>query len=166
MRSPFRILIPGLLAVTLLSLTVDAQTTPYPFLDLAASKPASTTNAASTPLDKGADHEAHRKAECAAMAAKMAKKAEMQSKLDAMDANLDRLAAEMNTFTGYQDVGSNEEPMVAVINELIAQQKSFHAMMSEMHPAMMASSMHPMNADGSKGAMDCSMMKDDKKPSL
>jgi hypothetical protein len=165
MRNPLKLLIPGLLVVTLLSLTVDAQTSPYPFLDLATSKPTSTTNAASTPLKSGAAHEAHRKAECAEMAAKMAKKSEMQAKLDGMDANLDRLAAEMNTFRGYQDVGSNEEPMVAVINELIAQQKSFHAMMSEMHPAMMASSMHPMNADGSKGMMDCSMMSDDKKPS-
>ena len=159
MKNPFKLLIPGLLAVTLLSLTVDAQTTPYPFLDLATSK----ASVVSHPVAKGADPRQASKApitvECdsvAATAEKMAKKAEMQSKLEGMDANLDRLAAQMNNFAGYRDVGSNEEPMVAVINELVAQQKAFRAMVSEMHSEMMASSMRPM---------DCSMMSADKKPS-
>ena len=75
------------------------------------------------------------KAECEAM---MAKKQEMQDKLQAMDATLDKLVAEMNAAKGSKEVDAMEKPMAAVLNELVAQRKALRSMMMEMQPAMMA----------------------------
>jgi hypothetical protein len=77
----------------------------------------------------------------------------MHAKMQAMDATLDRLVAEMNAAKG-----SMEKPIAAVINELVAQRKAAHAMMEEMEPAMMAHMAGHMEGHGMKGAM-CPMMK-------
>jgi hypothetical protein len=104
----------------------------------------------------GARHAADMKTECQAM---MAKKQEMQDKLQAMDGALDKLVAEMNAAKGSKEVDALEKPMAAVINELVAQRKASHSMMTEMQPAMMGHMMHHMNMHGTKGAMECPMMK-------
>jgi hypothetical protein len=96
------------------------------------------------------------KAECQAM---MAKKQEMQDKLQAMDATLDKLVAEMNAAKGSKEVDAMEKPMAAVLNELVSQRKAARSMMMEMQPSMMAHSMHHMRMHGAKGAMECPMMK-------
>jgi Skp family chaperone for outer membrane proteins len=105
-----------------------------------------------------AKNEADLKAECQTL---MAKKEEMQAKLQAMDATLDTLVAEMNAAKESKAPDSLEKPMAAVINELVAQRKASRAMMMEMQPAMMAHMAHHMEMHGAKGAMGCPMMKAD-----
>jgi Skp family chaperone for outer membrane proteins len=160
MNTPhLKVLVPGIVAATALSLAVSAGAqTPQP----PGPTPAATSshaapmtghhkaNAAKT------THDADMKAECEAM---MAKKQEMQDKLQAMDATLDKLVAEMNAAKGSKEVDALEKPMAAVINELVAQRKALRSMMMEMQPTMMAHMIHHMHMHGTKGAMECPMMK-------
>ena len=89
----------------------------------------------------------------------MARHKEMQEKLRAMDATLDKLVAEMNAAKESKAVDALERPMAAVINELVAQRKASRAMMMEMQPEMMAHMAHHMQMHGTKGPMECPMMK-------
>jgi Skp family chaperone for outer membrane proteins len=153
------VLVPGIFAAAALALglSVGAQTPPPP-----ASAPATTSShaAAMTGHHKAsaekAKHGADMKAECEAM---MVKKQEMQDKLHAMDATLDKLVAEMNAAKGSKEVDAMEKPMAAVLNELVAQRKALRSTMMEMQPAMMAHEIHHMHMHGTKGAMECPMMK-------
>jgi hypothetical protein len=96
------------------------------------------------------------KAECQAM---MAKHQEMQDKLKAMDIELDKLVAVMNAAKSSKEADALEKPMAAVINELVVQRKAFLSMMMEMQPAMMTHMAHHMQMHGTKGSMECPMMK-------
>jgi hypothetical protein len=154
-----KILVPGIVAAAALALAVSAGAeTPPP----AATPPAATAPQAApmTGHHKAhvarAKHDTDMKAECQAM---MDKKQEMQDKAGAMDASLDKLVAEMNAAKGSKEVGALEKPMAAVINELVAQRKASQAMMAEMQPAMMTHMMRHMRRHGTKGAMECPMMK-------
>lgn len=143
-----KVLVPGIFVATALALAVGvgAQTPPPP-----GSLPAAESPQAA-PM-KG--HHEDMKPDCQAM---MAKKQEMQDKARAMDAALDKLVAEMNAAHG------SKKTMVAVINELVAQRKALHTMKMEMQPAMMAHMMHHMDMHGTKGAMECPMMKSGNPP--
>jgi Skp family chaperone for outer membrane proteins len=159
-----KILVPGILAATALVLGVSAgaQTTPPPGPTPAATSP----HAAAMPGQHKASaakatHDADIKAECEAM---MTKKQEMQDKLQTMDATLDKLVAEMNAAKGSKEVDALEKPMAAVINELVVQRKALRSMMMEMQPAMMAHMIHHMHMHGTKGAMECPMMKTGNSP--
>jgi len=154
-----KILVSGIFAATALALAVGivAQTPPPP-----APSPAATS-AQPAPMAghhkdsaAGAKHGADMKAECEAM---MAKKQGMQNKLQAEDAAMDKLVAVMNAAKDSKEVDAMEKPMAAVINELVTQRKASRAMMREMQPAMMAHMMHHMHMHGTKGAMECPMMK-------
>jgi len=149
-------LVPGLFAVLALSLTVGAGAqSPQP-----ASAPAAT---ATTPTSTMPGHEQHiaatapsdadMKAECQAM---MAKKQQMKAKVQANDAALDKLVAEMNAAKGSTE---KERTMAAVLNELVAQRKATHSMMMEMQPEMMAHMGRHMGMHAAKGTMECPMMK-------
>jgi hypothetical protein len=152
----FKVLVPAIFAAAALALAVSVGAqTPTP----APSPTAKTPQAAPmTGHHKGSaaatKQHADMKAECQGM---MAKKQEMQDKLQAMDVALDKLVADMNAAKASKDVDALEKPMAAVINELVAQRKASHSMMMEMQPAMMAHMMHHMH--GTKGAMECPMMK-------
>jgi hypothetical protein len=89
----------------------------------------------------------------------VAKKQAMQVKVDAMDASLDKLVAEMNAAKTSKEVDALEKPMAAVLNELVAQRKILQSMMMEMQCPMMAHMAHHMQMHGPKGAMECPMMK-------
>jgi Skp family chaperone for outer membrane proteins len=154
-----KVLVPGIFAAAALALAVGvgAQTTPAPAAPPAAKSPqAAPMTGHHKDSAARAQHDADLKAECDAM---MAKKQEMQDKLQAMDAALDKLVAEMNAAKGSKEPDALEKPMAAVINELVAQRKASRAMMMEMQPAMMAHMMHHMDMHGAKGAMECPMMK-------
>lgn len=160
MKTPhLKVLVPGIFAAAALALagSAGAQTPPP-----SAPPPAApSTHAAPMPdHDKAsaarAKHEADLKRECEAM---LAKKKEMHEKLQAMDATLDKLVAEMNAATESKAVGALEKPMAAVINELVAQRKVFLSMMTEMQPAVMTHMMHHMRMLDTKGPMECPMMK-------
>jgi Skp family chaperone for outer membrane proteins len=160
MNTPhLKVLIPGIVAATALALAVSAgaQTPPPPGPTPAATSPhaAAMTGHHKASVAK-AKHDADMKAECDAM---MAKKQEMQNKLQAMDATLDKLVAEMNAAKGSKEVDALEKPMAAVLNELVSQRKALRSMMMEMQPAMMAHMIHHMHMHGTKGAMECPMMK-------
>ena len=101
-----------------------------------------------------APHHADMKAECQSM---MTRKQEMQAKLAAMDATLDRLVAEMNAAKGSAAVDALEKPTVAVINELVNDRKASRMMMMDLQSEMMAHMMRHMRSP--KGAMGCPMMK-------
>jgi Skp family chaperone for outer membrane proteins len=174
-KDHFKILVPSLFAATALALAVSAgaQTPPPPGPSPAAKSPqAAPMTGHHKESAAKAKHDADMKTECQAM---MAKKQEMQDKLQAMDATLDKLVAEMNTAKGSKEVDAMEKPMAAVINELVAQRKAAHSMMMQMQPAMMAHMTTHMNMHGTKGAMECPMMKtgnapeakaEDKKPKM
>jgi hypothetical protein len=152
----FKVLVPAIFAAAALALAVSVGAqTPTPAPSPAAKTPQA---APMTGHHKGSaaatKQHADMKAECQGM---MAKKQEMQDKLQAMDASLDKLVADMNAAKASKDVDALEKPMAAVINELVAQRKASHSMMMEMQPAMMAHMMHHMH--GTKGAMECPMMK-------
>lgn len=96
--------------------------------------------------------DANMKAECQAM------KAKMQTMHDTMKANddtLDRLVSKMNAAKGSKGM---EEPMAAVLNELVAQRKSSRSAMMEMQPEMMEHMMRHMEMHDTKGAIACPMM--------
>ncbi len=161
----FRILVPGVLATTALALAVSAgaQTPPASGPTPAATSPHTATMPGyhhGTGATK-AGRDAQMKAECSAM---MARKQEMQVKVQAMDAILDKLVAEMNAAKESKEVDALEKPMAAVLNELVAQRKALRTMMMEMQPPMMAHMAHHMQMHGAKGPMDCPMMKMDKAP--
>ncbi len=150
-------LVPGIFAAgaLALALSLSAQTPSPPATAPAATSPhAATMTGHHKAIAAKAKHDADMKAECDAM---MAKKQEMQNKLQAMDATLDKLVAEMNAAKGSKEVDAMEKPMAAVLNELVAQRKALRSMMMEMQPAMMAHMMHHVH--GTKGAMECPMMK-------
>jgi Skp family chaperone for outer membrane proteins len=155
----FRILVPGIFAATALALATSAGAqTPSPPAPSPAAKSPQTAPMTGHHKDSAAaaKHHADMKTECQGM---MAKKQEMQDKLQAMDGALDKLVAEMNAAKASKDVDALEKPMAAVINELVAQRKASHSMMMEMQPAMMSHMMHHMH--GTKGTMECPMMKMD-----
>ncbi len=81
------------------------------------------------------------KSECQAM---MTKHQEIQDKLEAMDATLDELVAEMNATKICDEADAMDKPMAAVLTELVAQRKASRAMMMEMQPEMMAHMRHHM----------------------
>lgn len=154
-----KVLVPGIFAAAALALAVGvgAQTPPPPETPPAAKSPhAAPMTGHHKDSAAEAKHDVDLKAECQAM---MAKKQEMQDKLQAMDAALDKLVAEMNAAKGSKEPDALEKPMAAVINELVAQRKASRAMMMEMQPAMMAHMLHHMHMHGTKGAMECPMMK-------
>lgn len=160
MNTPhLKVLVPGIVAATALALAVSAgaQTPPPPGPTPAATSPhaAAMTGHHKASAAK-AKHHADMKAECEAM---MAKKQGMQDKLQTMDATLDKLVAEMNAAKGSKEVDALEKPIVAVINELVTQRKALRSTMMEMQPAMMAHMIHHMHMHGTKGAMECPMMK-------
>lgn len=154
-------LVSGLSAAFALALAAGAgaQTPPPP----ASSAPAQSSRAA--PM---AGHDMHgatdtqhpgdMKSDCQAM---MAKRQEMQDKLQAMDATLDKLVAEMNAAKTSKQVDALEKPMAAVLTELVAQRKASRTMMMEMQPEMMAHMGRHMDMQmhGAKEEMDCPMMK-------
>ncbi len=150
----FQALAPAAFAAVALALAVSAgaQTPPAP------APPAAPMTGHQMDKAAGAKSDADMKAECQAM---MAKKQEMQDKVKANDAKLDKLVAEMNAAKGSKEMDAMEKPMAAVINELVAQRKSSHSMMMEMQPEMMAHMMRHMDMKDSKGAMACPMMKMD-----
>jgi len=168
-KHEYKVLVPGILAVSVLALAVGvgAQTPPAPEPPPAAKSPMAGHHMDSA---AGAKHDADMKAECQAM---MAKKQEMRDKLKAADATLDKLVAEMNASEGSKEVGAMEKSMAAVINELVAQRKVSRSMM-EAQPAMMGHMMRHMGMAGAKGAMECPMMTgnppepkaEEKKPSM
>ena len=159
-----KILVPAIFAATALALVVgaSAQTAPPTGVPPAPKSPqmAPMTGHHSDSAAE-ATHEADLKAECQTM---MAKKQEMQDKLKAMDATLDKLVAQMNAAKESKEPDAMEKPMAAVINELVAQQRAVRSMMMEMQPAMMAHMMHHMPMHGPKGEMECPMMKSGNAP--
>jgi len=154
-----KILVPAIFAATALALVVgvSAQTAPPTGVPPAPKSPQMAPMTGHH-HDSAAEatHEADLKAECQTM---MTKKQEMQDKLKAMDAALDKLVAEMNAAQGSKDVDAMEKPMAAVINELVSQWKASRSMMMDMQPAMMAHMRQHMDMRGTKGAMECPMMK-------
>jgi Skp family chaperone for outer membrane proteins len=158
-RHYLKLLVPGIFvaAALVLAVSVAAQTPPPPAPTPAAkSLRAAPMTGHHKATAASAKHDADMKTECQAM---MAKKHEMHEKLQAMDAALDKLVAEMNAAKGSKEPDAMEKPMAAVITELVAQRNASHAMMMEMQPAMMAHMMHHMHMHGTKGAMECPMTK-------
>lgn len=149
-------LAPGIFAVLALSLTVGAAAqTPPP-----ASAPAATASPQASTMPGHEQHiaaktasDADMKAECQAM---MARKQQMKAKVQANDAALDKLVAEMNAAKGSTE---KERTMAAVLNELVAQRKATRSMMMEMQPEMMAHTVRHMGMHATKGTMECPMMK-------
>jgi len=95
------------------------------------------------------------KADCDIM---MAKHKEMEEKLQAMDATLDRLVAEMNAAAQSTAPDALEKPMAAVVMELVRQRKAMRVMKTHMEHEMMEHMMRHMHAKGA-GMDDCPMMK-------
>jgi hypothetical protein len=154
-----RILVPSIFAATALALAMSAGAqAPPPLGPTPATKSPQAAPMPGHHKDSAASskHHADMKAGCEAM---MAKKNETQEKLQAMDASLDKLVAEMNAATENKAVDALEKPMAAVINELVAQRKASRAMKAEMESAMMAHMMSHVAMSGTKGAMECPMMK-------
>ena len=152
-------LIPSFFAATALAVAVGAaaQMAPPPSHTPPPPHPMTMTAPTATP-------DAAMKSECQAM---MAKKQEMHAKMQAMDATLDKLVAEMNAAQGSKETDALERPMLAVLNELVAQHKAMHAMRMGMDPAMANHMMRHMGMHGPKGAMAdgmCPMMKPDATP--
>ncbi|HVS16152.1 MAG TPA: hypothetical protein VMV46_19720 [Thermoanaerobaculia bacterium] len=144
----FEILVSSLFAATVLALAAGAiaQSPPPP-----ASHPAGHQSESAA----GAEHAADLKEKCQAM---MARKQETRDTLAARDLALDELLARMNAATS-QDADAMVQPMAAVLNELVAQRKANRPMMMEMQSEMMAHMMRHMELHGTKGAMECPMMK-------
>lgn len=161
MKSP-RILVPGVVAAAALALAMSAgaQTTAVPGSAPAARSPqAGHMKAHHVKSAEAAGKAVDLKAECEAM---MARKQEAHARIEAMDARLDKLVAEMNAAKESREADAMEKPMAAVLNELVVQRKALQTMMMEMQPAMMAHMAHHMQMHGTKGAMECPMMKMDK----
>jgi len=87
----------------------------------------------------------------------------MQAKMKAMDAQLDKLVADMNAARGSAKV----DKMAAVISELVTQRSQMRDSMQSMMPMMMHHMMEHMKAGMMKGMMDsmtsCPMMKEEAK---
>jgi hypothetical protein len=85
----------------------------------------------------------------------------MQTKMKAMDEQLDKLVADMNTARGSKKV----DKMAAVIDELVAQRKQMRDQMQTMMPMMMQHMMQHMQSGMMKGMTDsmssCPMMNKD-----
>lgn len=152
-KQHLELLVPRIFTALALALTVSA----------GAQTPSATKSPQAAPMpghDKhtaaAAGNEADTKTECEAM---MAKKKQMHDTLEANGAALDKLVAEMNAAKSSKERDAMEEPMAAVLNELVAQRKSSHSMMMEMQPEMMAHMMRHMEMPAAKGAMECPMMK-------
>ncbi len=166
-KRQLRVLLSGTFAATALALAVGvgAQTPPPASSAPAAKSPKPAPAAPVAPMpghDKhsaaGAQHGGDMNAECKAM---MVKKQEMHEKMQAMDDSLDKLVAEMNFAKGSNAIDAMEKPMAAVINELVAQRKATRTMMMEMQHEMMGHMGHHAGMNGSKGGMECPMMKMD-----
>lgn len=151
-----QVLAPGVFTALALAVTVGAgaQTPPT------AGPPSAPTSTQAAPMHGHQQHaavtagsETEMKADCQAM---MARKQQMQERAWANDAALDELVAEMNAARGPAD---KERTMAAVINELVAQRKSSHAMMMERQHEMMAHMMRHMEMQATTGAVDCPLMK-------
>ena len=155
-----KVLLPGVVVASALAYAASAGAqTPGPGGPAASATPPPAARAAGHHEGhpaKAGHHKDMVKAECQAM---MAKRQEMQAKLAAMDADLDRAVAEMNAAKGSKTVDALEKPMMAVINELVAQHRAERSMMMEMQPAMMAHMMKHMKEHGGMGSSSCPMMK-------
>lgn len=93
--------------------------------------------------------------DCAAM---MAKQKDMTSKMDDMDARLQKMVEAMNAAKGAKKT----DAMAAVISELVTQRKAMRDMAMNMQPMMaqhMAEHMHEAMAGAMKSMQDCPMMK-------
>lgn len=88
---------------------------------------------------------------CEAM---MARHREMQERMAAMDAELDRLVAAMRSASGE----AKAEATAAVVEELVEQRKSMRTMMMQHHQGMMQHMMGHMGAGEGMGMMECPMM--------
>ncbi len=152
-RRTLPVLVPGIFAAASLALGISlgAQTSPH-----AGHTPAAKTPEAPMATEEKMEMKAEMKKGCEAM---MAKKQEMQGKLAAMDASLDKLVATMNAAKSSKETDAMEKPMAAVVNELVAQRKTTQAMTREMDAAMMTHMMSHMDMHGTMGEMDCPMMK-------
>jgi small-conductance mechanosensitive channel len=148
-RHHLEILVPSIFATTVLALAVSvgAQTSTH------AGHPPAAQSPEAAPMAVPDDS---MMAKCQAM---MAKKKEMRDELAARDAALDELVAKMNAAATSQDADAVVKPMAAVLNELVAQRKANRPRMMEMQPEMMAHMMRHMEMHGTKGAMECPMMK-------
>jgi hypothetical protein len=159
-KHSLKVLVPGIFVATALALAggVGAQTPPPAKTPPAVAKTPASPMPGHHQMDstEKAAQQADMKSECQAM---MAKKKEMQDKIKAMDAELDKLVAAMNAAAKSDKVDAMEKPMAAVINQLVAEQKACRSMMMEMQPAMMAHMMHHMEMkQGMGGGMNCPMM--------
>lgn len=85
----------------------------------------------------------------------------MQAKMKAMDAQLDKLVADMNAARGP----AKADKMAAVISELVSQRGQMRDSMQSMMPMMMHHMMEHVQAGMMKGMMDsmtsCPMMKEE-----
>ena len=131
---------------------------------LAQNGSAQTTAPAAKPHHAGMKgmHKDEMKAECEVM---KAKKKEIEEKLQAMDATMDRLIAEMNAAGATAKVDAMAKPMALALTELVGQRKATHAMKAKMEAEMMQHMMRHMHSGDAKGGMkdksDCPMMKMD-----
>ncbi len=120
---------------------------------------------AATAQESGMDHSKHAQmqaseqqedmsAKCKAM---MQEKQKMMQKCQMMETKLDELVSRMNAATGPEKI----EAMQELLDELVAQRKSMHAMMHKMMQEKMG--MMSMGEGMSKGDMSkCNMMKNKK----
>jgi Skp family chaperone for outer membrane proteins len=153
------VLVPGIFAAAafVVAVSVGAQMPSPPATAPAATSPhAAAMTGQHKSSSAGAKHDADMKTECQAM---MAKKSQMQDKLQAMDGALDKLVAEMNAAKGSKEVDAMEKPMAAVLNELVVQRKALRSMTTEMQPEMTAHMTHHVHMHGTKGTVECPMMK-------
>lgn len=88
----------------------------------------------------------------------MERHGEMQERMAAMDAELDRLVAAMRSASGE----AKTEATGVVVETLVEQRKSMHAMMKQHHQGMMQHMMGHMGAGQGMGMMQCPMMQHSK----
>ncbi|MEO8056074.1 MAG: hypothetical protein ABI768_13030 [Acidobacteriota bacterium] len=159
-----RAFVPGIVGATALALAMSAGAqTPAPAAPSPATPSTGHAHKGAAAKMHGADMKgADMKKECEAM---MARHREMQEKQVAMDATLDKLVAEMNAAKESKAADALEKPMAAVINELVAQRKASRTMMTEMQHGSMTHMSHHMQMNGTKGPMECPMMKKGKENS-
>jgi Skp family chaperone for outer membrane proteins len=147
-----KMFVPGVVAATALALSLSAGAqTPAP-----ATAPAAPATGHHMGHSTRAAHHPDMKKECEAM---MARHQEMQEKLQEMDATLDKLVAEMNAARDSKAADAMERPMAAVLNELVAQRKASRTLMMDMQHGSMEHMSHHGQMHGTKGAMECPMMK-------
>lgn len=162
MKLALKTLIPGALLTLAFAVGAGAQASaatpavPVAKGTEAAPAPAHAQDVHHRSVAVDAKREAEMKAECAAMATR---RQEMQDKVAAMDAKLDKLVLEMNATKDSKAVDAMEKPMAALLTELVAQRKEMHSMMVEMQPAMMDHMMRHGHMAGMRSGVDCPMMK-------